>query len=204
MKKFNPESLRKGYIVFPRAMLEERIRANGKVEGDLEALIIIISHVNYSNTEYYINQQPVICLRGESTHSMVYWSHLLGWGRSKTRYFFQKMEKDRIIEIISINTSTTHIRVINYELWTCQDRITNTGHEQKLEGFTGFWTKYHEILNTPKINIAKARREWKKLSANEQKLAIENIDDYYYNLKDVRFSLQCSAYLANKSFLNEY
>lgn len=204
MKKFTPESMRKGYIVFPKTLLEERIRANGKVEGSLEALIMVLCHVNYSDTEYCVNNHRITCRRGESTHSMMYWSHLLRWSRSKTRRFFQRMVKDGLIEMIGNDDSITHIRVLQYDLWTCQDRITHLGHGRTLEGFPQFWTKYHETLNIPKVNIAKARREWKKMSADERVLATDNIEDYYYNLQDVRYCLQCCTYLTNKSFLNEY
>ena len=60
------------------------------------------------------------------------------------------------------------------------------------------------MTRQPKKNIAKAQREWKKLSDKEQHLAIDRIEDYYFNLTDTRYILHACNYLSNKAFLNEY
>lgn len=51
------------------------------------------------------------------------------------------------------------------------------------EGFDDFWDLYHRITQKNKINIARARKEWKKLTATEKKLALENIEEYYAHQK---------------------
>ena len=64
--------------------------------------------------------------------------------------------------------------------------------------------EYHSITQLPKENIAKAQREWKKLSDKEQQLAIDNIEVYYFHQTNVNFLLHAGSYLSNKAFLNEY
>lgn len=72
------------------------------------------------------------------------------------------------------------------------------------EKFRLFWDDYHNIMQLPKENIAKAQRIWKKLSEKEQQLAIDNIEEYYYHQTNVKFTLHACSYLSNKAFLNEY
>ena len=42
-----------------------------------------------------------------------------------------------------------------------------------------FWNEYHSITQLPKENIAKAQREWKKLSDKEQQLSLIHISMGY-------------------------
>ena len=71
-------------------------------------------------------------------------------------------------------------------------------------GFNDFWEQYHEITRKDKVNPAKARKSWNKLSANERTAAVENIENYYGHLNSTLFCLQAVNYLSNKAFLNEY
>lgn len=87
--------------------------------------------------------------------------------------------------------------------WDCPD----AGKQKKKavnEKFQLFWNEYHSITQLPKENIAKAQREWKKLSDKEQQLAIDNIEVYYFHQTNVNFLLHAGSYLSNKAFLNEY
>lgn len=55
-----------------------------------------------------------------------------------------------------------------------------------------------------KVNIGRARREWKKLTAGEKQRALDNIDEYYDHLNNQKYCKQAATYLADKSFENEY
>ena len=72
------------------------------------------------------------------------------------------------------------------------------------EKFFHFWDEYHAITQLPKENIAKAQREWKKLSCKEQQLAIDKIEEYYFHQTNSKYVLHAGSYLSNKAFLNEY
>ena len=99
------------------------------------------------------------------------------------------------------------IRGDNYESWT-NALAFNPGKQQKKkasdEKFRLFWDDYHNIMQLPKENIAKAQRIWKKLSEKEQQLAIDHIEEYYYHQTNMKFTLHACSYLSNKAFLNEY
>ena len=119
------------------------------------------------------------------------------------------LKTNGIIEIIPHNDTTAlHIRVVDYENWTNISTLLGEKKEntQKAsnEKFRLFWDDYHNILQLPKENIAKAQRIWKKLSEKEQQLAIDHIEEYYYHQTNMKFTLHACSYLSNKAFLNEY
>ncbi|UVV52831.1 hypothetical protein NXY15_25725 [Bacteroides thetaiotaomicron] len=95
------------------------------------------------------------------------WSAIFHWPTSRTYRFIQQLKTNGIIEIIPHNDTTAlHIRVVNYENWTNISALLNEKKEntQKAsnEKFRLFWDDYHNILQLPKENIAKAQRIWKK------------------------------------------
>ena len=142
-------------------------------------------------------------------HSYRSWSAIFHWPTSRTYRFIQQLKTNGIIEIIPHNDTTAlHIRVVNYENWTNISALLNEKKEntQKAsnEKFRLFWDDYHNILQLPKENIAKAQRIWKKLSEKEQQLAIDHIEEYYYHQTNMKFTLHACSYLSNKAFLNEY
>ena len=105
-------------------------------------------------------------------------------------------------------TTALQIRVVDYENWTNISTLLGEKKEntQKAsnEKFRLFWDDYHNILQLPKENIAKAQRIWKKLSEKEQQLAIDKVEDYYFHQTNINYLLHAASYLSNKAFLNEY
>ncbi|MBB4044880.1 hypothetical protein GGR06_002678 [Bacteroides reticulotermitis] len=197
------EMLKKGYILFPKILFEEEMQTKKSASGDFDAFIIVLTHVNFSPLECCVRSHKFLCQRGESAMSVDRWAKLFGWGRSRTRYFFRKMIKNGFIEKIP-NPYTTHIRILDYDLLVGKSRCQAQRNEAEGTTFEAFWEKFHETTQKPKVNIGFARREWKKLSANERRLSLIRIDDYYDNLTNTNFCLQASRYLSNKAFLDEY
>lgn len=195
--------LKKGYILFPKVLFEEQIAVTKGATGPFDAFILVLTHVNYSTTECRINNYVFQCCRGESVLSITHWAEIFGWKRSRTRYFFRKMFEEGIIE--RLNTPyITHIRIPNYDELVGTNKRDIARAEEDGITFGAFWEKFHDITQRPKVNIGRARREWKKLSAHERNLAITHIDEYYDNLNDVKFCQQAATYLAYKAFLDEY
>lgn len=102
------------------------------------------------------------------------------------------------------NPHTTHIRVPGYDQLVGRDKREAACNEAGGVTFGAFWKKYHEVTQRQRINIGRARREWKKLSAHERNTALAKIDEYYDNLKDIKYCKQAASYLADKTFLDEY
>ncbi|WP_448776539.1 hypothetical protein [Bacteroides congonensis] len=203
MSKPTAEMLKKGYLLFPKVLFEEQMKAAKGATGSFDAFILVLTHVNYSTTTCCIHNHTFECHRGESVMSLTHWAKLFGWKRSRTRYFFNKMYEEGIIERLS-NPYITHIRIPDYDMLVGQKRRENAREEADGMTFEAFWEKYHEVTRTPKRNIGRARREWKKLSARERSLSLKNIDEYYDNLKDTKYCMQASTYLSDKAFMNEY
>lgn len=203
MNKSIAEMLKKGYILFPKVLFEEQIKVTKGATGYFDAFILVLTHVNYSTVECRIHQYTFQCRRGESVMSMVHWAELFGWKRSRTRYFFNKMYDEGIIERLS-NPYITHIRIPDYDLLVGQKRRESVRAEADGITFDAFWEKYHDITRKPKTNVGRARREWNKLSVNERCLSLSHIDEYYDNLADIKYCMQAASYLSNKAFMNEY
>ena len=203
MIKSKAEMLKKGYLLFPKVLFEEQIKVTKGATGYFDAFILVLTHVNYSTVECRIHQYTFQCRRGESVMSMVHWAELFGWKRSRTRYFFNKMYDEGIIERLS-NPYITHIRIPDYDLLVGQKRRESVRAEADGITFDTFWEKYHDITRKPKTNVGRARREWNKLSVNERCLSLSHIDEYYDNLADIKYCMQAASYLSNKAFMNEY
>ena len=203
MSKPTAEMLKKGYLLFPKVLFEEQIKVTKGATGYFDAFILVLTHVNYSTVECRIHQYTFQCRRGESVMSMVHWAELFGWKRSRTRYFFNKMYDEGIIERLS-NPYITHIRIPDYDLLVGQKRRESVRAEADGITFDAFWEKYHDITRKPKTNVGRARREWNKLSVNERCLSLSHIDEYYDNLADIKYCMQAASYLSNKAFMNEY
>lgn len=204
MKRLTDETLKKGYIVVPKALLEDYLATHGRAEGHFEALMLVLTRVNYSDTECVWQNHRFVCHRGESPHSILHWAEILGWNRSATRRFFDTMFEAGIMERISNEAGITQIRVVDYDLWTCYRKTYEKGKSRVDEAFGEFWETYHEVTRTEKVNIGRARREWQKLTEEERALALKNIEEYYYHLRNVDFCKQAAMYLSDKAFLNEY
>lgn len=106
--------------------------------GYFDAFILVLTHVNYSTVECRIHQYTFQCRRGESVMSMVHWAELFGWKRSRTRYFFNKMYDEGIIERLS-NPYITHIRIPDYDLLVGQKRRESVRAEADGITFDAFW-----------------------------------------------------------------
>ena len=195
--------LKKGYILFPKVLFEEQMKTTKGATGDFDAFILVLTHVNYSTTTCRMNDCTFECHRGESVLSIAHWAEIFGWQRSRTRYFFNKMFDNGIIEKLP-NPHTTHIRVPGYDQLVGRDKREAACNEAGGVTFGAFWKKYHEVTQRQRINIGRARREWKKLSAHERNTALAKIDEYYDNLKDIKYCKQAVSYLADKAFLDEY
>ena len=109
MKQLPENLLHEGYILIPKALLKRQI--NDKAPGELEALLQVLIHANYSETTYKIQEIDIVCQRGESVVSLRHWSQLFNWSRSKATRFFQKIQEEGIIKIIPHQKGIFHIHI---------------------------------------------------------------------------------------------
>lgn len=203
-QKLPYDALAKGYILLPKQLMEQWMNHSDSPLSELEAWLVLLLTVNYKDIPWRMNEQECVCKRGESVHSTLHWSVRFRWTRSKTRSFFARLQRQNLIRLIP-HPYTTHLQIVDYELWTgCRTAARQCIVKQADEAFDAFWETYHRITQADKVNIARARREWQKLSAEEQTLATRRVEEYYYHLRNIKFCMQAAAYLSNKAFLNEY
>lgn len=82
-------SLRMGYVMVSRALLLDIYGKRGAADGEEEAFLRVLTHVNYRDTTVLHGGVQVACGRGESVISFLGWSDILGWTRAHTRRFFE-------------------------------------------------------------------------------------------------------------------
>jgi len=207
MNNFNFQTMMEhGFLIIPKALLQQQIEDPNIEAGEIEALLKILMKVNYSDTLYSDRQhKDYLCKRGESMFSYRDRSRIFRWSVGKTFRFIHALAILGIIEIVPHpNNPSLHIRVVEYDKWV---GAPDSGKQKKKtvnEKFRLFWNEFHSITQLPKENIAKAQREWKKLSDKEQQLAIDKVEDYYFHQTNINYLLHAASYLSNKAFLNEY
>ena len=199
------EALTKGYILVPKHLLEILLDDIDRPMTELEAILTLLTKVNYKDTLCKFEKEDILCKRGEALYSIVHWAEMFHWRRSKARRFLKKMLEKKMIELLPIaSKNTTHIRIVDYNLWTgSRQEAHKRKQEKEDERFEEFWEQYHYITGTRKINRGRAEREWHRMALPDQDLALKGINDYYYNLPDTRFCKQAAAYLADKAYSNE-
>ena len=195
--------LKKGYVLFPKVLFEEQMKVTKGASGPFEAFVLVLTHVNYSTTQCRIKNFVFQCQRGESVLTISHWAKIFGWKRGRTRYFFEKMFEEGIIEQLA-SPYTTHIRIPNFDEYVGKSKQELAHAQEDGITFEAFWEKFHEVTQLPKLNVGRARREWKKLSVHERNLAITHIDEFYDNQRNMKFCQQGASYLSDKAFLNEY
>lgn len=206
MQNINTDILSHGYLVIPKTLLQQQIECHTHQEGELEAFLKMLMKVNYSESKYSARwNKNIPCLRGESLFSYRDWSHIFHWSLGKTYRFIHQLQQKGIIEVIPHSERTIlHIRIANYDQWVGPSEARKAKKKEADEKFDAFWEQFHTLTLLPKENVAKAQREWDKLSPEEQQLAIDRIEEYYYHLTNTKFILRACSYLSNKAFLNEY
>ena len=154
--------LSKGYVLFPKVLFEEQMILNQQAKGHFEAFVLVLTHVNYSQTTCCINGYSFECRRGESILTLNHWAEIFGWNRNRTRYFFRRMFDEGFIERL-VNPYTTHIRIPDYDLLTGKsERIPS-----KPEADSGEINEYYFHLSDIKYCLQAANYLSNKAFTNE-------------------------------------
>ena len=81
MRPMTTEMLKKGYLLFPKALFEEQMnmKTGEKAADAFEAFVFVLTHVNYSTVTCNVRGHLFDCVRGESVLSLARWMEILGW-----------------------------------------------------------------------------------------------------------------------------
>ena len=168
-----------GYVMIPRALLLKAFDEHHEASGDMEAFLRILTYVNYAEAVVRRVNTNVVCARGESVISYSHWAEILGWSLGRTRHYFMRLVAEGNIEQVK-GDCASHIRIPGYDVWTGKSQTGKKGDSAVEESFGQFWNEYHETTRMARQNRESALREWKKLSQNERKQALEHIDEYLF------------------------
>lgn len=192
-----------GYVMIPRDLLLKAFDEHPEAGGDMDAFLRILTYVNYAEAVVKRESREVLCARGESVISYSQWAEILGWSLGRTRHCFIRLITNGSIELVK-GDCASHIRIPAYDVWTGKRKNGTAADSTVEESFGLFWNEYHETTRMPRQNREGALREWKRLSQKERKMALENIDDYFFHLRDTKYCRQAVKYLADKMFQDEY
>lgn len=196
-------ALSKGYVLVPKHLLNYRF--NQKVESFsyLEAFLMLVANVNFEDRDVTIKGETFVCHRGESFLSVASWAKMFNWTTGKTRWFFDKMEKENLVSSTRLNYKLKSIAVVDYDLWTGKPGTISNMRVKSQDRMMEFYDKYHEVTGLRRVDIGLVRAEWKKLTNEEKNVAIENIENYNESLKCRDFLKSANKYLKAKSFYDE-
>jgi len=182
-------------------LIKENLIQPQQVLTEFEAFLLLVMNVKYADRSERIGTEIRTCHRGESFKSLQEWSELFHWSASKTRRYFVRLKDQGFIEWEGL-TRTTRIKITSYDYYVghhdMQNRIKYTPE------FEDFWRQYHETTYMQAVDKDAAYRIWRKFSLDERKLAISNINNYYYGLSKTTYCVKALTYLKNKKFNDEF
>ena len=196
-------ALTKGYVLVPKSLLAYKFSRKDSSFSYLEAFLMVLTKVNYDDKEAKIKGETITCKRGESFLSFANWAKTLNWTIGKVRWFFRKMEEEKLVSITPLKYGLKSIRVIDFDLWTGKPSLISNMKVKNEDLFIQFWEKYHEITQLRKVDIGLARKEWNKLASKDKKAAINNIEDYCEIVGKRAFFKSAANYLRAKCFYDE-
>lgn len=192
-----------GYVMVPRALLLKVFEEHPVASGDMEAFLRVLTYVNYTDKVARYRKMNINCARGESVYSFSHWADILGWTVGRTRRFFMKFIAEGNLEKVE-GDCISHIRIPGYDVWVGKKLNAGEGNSALKKSFEEFWIEYHDTTHMPRQNREDAFAAWRKLSSEDRKLALDNIREYYFHLRDTAYCRQAVKYLEKRLFRDEY
>lgn len=146
-----------GFIYIHRKIQEHWIFQDADY---FKAWITLLLNVNHKSEKVLIKGKIYTCERGQSLKSVVTWSKILKWSRTRTSRFFKLLEKEQMIEQ-KADTKTTHLTICNFETyqktWTADDTTLDTSVDTSVDTTLDTQTINSINLNNNSINLKEKR-----------------------------------------------
>lgn len=155
-----------GWIKLHRSLNNHWIYNEKRKFSKLEAWIDILMTVNYEDTKVLIKGKLYEVKRGQSILSLDSWAKRWSWDKSSARRFFNLLQKDSMISVISDNI-TTHLTVCKYDSYQGIENANETQTKRKRNS--------NEIQTTP----IKERKEIEEEKENKEILSFEDFWKIY-------------------------
>jgi hypothetical protein len=152
-----------GWIKLHRSLNDHWIYNEKRKFSKLEAWIDILMTVNYEDKKVLVKGKLYDVKRGQSILSLDTWSKRWSWDKSSARRFFNLLQKDSMIDVISDNI-TTHLTVCKYDSYQGIENANETQTKHKRNS--------NEIQTTP----TKESKEYKEEKENKNNSEIPNFE----------------------------
>lgn len=129
-----------GWIKIHRSITDHWLYNEKRTYSKLEAWYDILLNVNYIDTKTIIKGKLYEVKRGQSIMSLDSWAKRWNWDKSKVRRFFNMLQKDEMIELITDNI-TTQLTICKYESYQGEGNADKTRKKRKRNA--------NEIQTTP-------------------------------------------------------
>lgn len=140
--------------------------------------------------------------RGEFQFSIKNFQEFLDSGKTYAYKLFHRLETDGLVECI--DKANSHYRLPYYEEHCCnyihRTKTPDTPARTREECFDEFFGYYHFALNLPERERERARKEWYRLTPDEQEQAMEYIETYSETLPKPEHAKLACNYLKDKTY----
>lgn len=177
-----------GWAKIFRKILEHWIASDPKKLG---WWIIILLSVNWEDKKVAIGNKVLICHRGESYYSLRNWSSKLKTTPKTVSTFFKVLEKDGMIEIKNIGT-TTFLKVCNWDAYQDfhKEIETLTTTPRKQNGNTKATPRKQELHTT------KEKKNKQKINNKKKEIELIDLNDRVIQIfKECYRTLRGSEYI---------
>ena len=208
-----------GWIKLHRSLNDHWIYNEKRKFSKLEAWIDILMTVNYEDKKVLVKGKLYDVKRGQSILSLDSWSKRWSWDKSSARRFFNLLQKDSMIDVISDNI-TTHLTVCKYDSYQgienadetqtkhkrnsneIQTTPTKESKEYKEEKesknntcltFDEFWNMYGK-----KVDSKKCKDKFETIKESDRKKILDTLELYVKSKPEVKFRKDPIRYLTGE------
>lgn len=191
-----------GYITLSRNFVEQVF--NHINEYNKEILYgKLLTNANFRDS---CTEKGVMLQRGEIEMRIDRLQEITRWKKTKLYDTIKQLEKEDLLVKLTDKGHGCYMLPMYEEHCGShvrkEERVHTPGPEENRteSSFMDFFSFYHFLLATPRLEQEKARREWQKLSMDEREEAIRNVERYKNAVqKREHLKLACN-YLKDKSF----
>lgn len=195
---------KKGYIIVPRRLLETMFF--GKTDAaraEAQMYVYFLFMACYADMDRAGENGTESLERGSLFYTVSELCTRFGLNYRTVQRFLLRLEAEGVVKLTAVDGARmSRMKLLYYDnLCRFTDRTPGGCVRTKkadLE-FIAFWDSYHYMTGLPELEIDEARAHWNRLTAQERKLAADNVAAYVCTQRFDRLRT-ASNYLAHKSF----
>ncbi len=161
------ENYTTGYIKLYRSIRNHWIYEATRPRTKYEAWEDILMECNHQEQKVLLDDKLFICKRGDSLNSAGTWAKRWKWNKSKVHRFIKLLQKDKMVEL-QMNSKTTHLSVINYDIYQDNRNSNETHLKRTCNALETDVTTNNNVKNDK--NVKNTLRDFKKQNPEAVKI----------------------------------